>query len=103
MAYSLAIPAVHLEFGTEADQYFPGLFTFVIKTKDPTVIIDKFVNDANSNNVAEADEVLTYKLKGKNMGVGNANYCIIKDSLPAGITYVPGSLKVVSYAGLYSR
>jgi uncharacterized repeat protein (TIGR01451 family) len=90
---------VHLEFGTEADQYFPGLFTFVIKTKDPTIIIDKYVTDANLNRVSEAGEVLTYKLKGKNMGVGNANYCVVKDSLPAGVTYVPGTLRVVSCSG----
>jgi len=87
---------VRLEFGTESDQYFPGLFTFVIKTKDPTVIIDKLVKDANLNSVAEANEVLTYTLKGKNMGVGNANLCVITDTLPSSITFVPGSLKVIS-------
>ncbi len=90
---------VQLEFGTEADQYFPGLFTFVIKTKDPTVILDKYVKDANFNNIAESNEVLTYKLKGKNMGVGNANYCIVSDTLPESVTFVPGSLKVNSCAG----
>ncbi len=90
---------VQLEFGTEADQYFPGLFTFVIKTKDPTVTLDKFVKDANFNNVAEANEILTYKLKGKNIGVGNANYCVVTDTLPAGVAYIAGSLKVISCAG----
>jgi len=90
---------VQLEFGTEADQYFPGLFTFVIKTKDPTVTLDKFVKDANFNNVAEEHEVLTYKLKGKNIGVGNANYCVVTDTLPACVSYVSGSLKVISCAG----
>ncbi len=90
---------VQLEFGTEADQYFPGLFTFVIKTKDPSVLLDKTVKDANFNNVAEENEVLTYTLKGKNIGVGNANNCIVTDTLPASVTYVPGSLKVVSCAG----
>jgi len=91
---------VRLEFGTEADQYFPGLFTFVIKTKDPTVVLDKFVRDANFNNIAEENEVLTYTLRGKNMGVGNANYCIVRDTLPASVTYVRGSLKVISCSGL---
>jgi uncharacterized repeat protein (TIGR01451 family) len=87
---------VALEFGTEADQYFPGLFTFQIKTKDPTVIIDKYVSDANLNHVAEANEELTYKLKGKNIGIGNANFCIVTDTLPSSVTYVPGSLKIIS-------
>ena len=93
---------VHLEFGTEADQYFPGLFTFVIKTKDPTIIIDKYVVDASRNNIIEAGETLTYKLKGKNMGVGNANYCVVTDSLPNGITYVPGTLRVIACSGFTS-
>lgn len=90
---------VQLEFGTEADQYFPGLFTFVIKTKDPTVTLDKFVKDANFNNVAEENEILTYKLKGKNIGVGNANYCVITDTLPTGVSYLAGTLKVINCAG----
>jgi uncharacterized repeat protein (TIGR01451 family) len=93
---------VKLEFGTEADQYFPGLFTFVIKTKDPTVVLDKLVQDANFNNIAEANEVLTYTLKGKNLGVGNANYCIVRDTLPSSVTFVRGSLKIISCAGLTS-
>lgn len=91
--------SVSLEFGTEADQYFPGLFTFQIKTNDPTVIIDKTVTDANNNNFAEAGEVLTYRLKGKNVGAGNANFCFITDTLPSNITYVPGSAKVILCTG----
>ncbi len=92
--------SVTLEFGTEADQYFPGLFTFQIKTNDPTIIIDKLVNDANGNKIAEPNEVLTYTLKGKNAGAGNANFCIITDTLPGTVTYVPGSMKVIASAGL---
>lgn len=92
--------SVTLEFGTEADQYFPGLFTFQIKTNDPTIIIDKFVNDANGNKIAEPNEVLTYTLKGKNVGAGNANYCVITDTLPYSVMYVPGSMKVITCAGM---
>ena len=92
--------SVTLEFGTEADQYFPGLFTFQIKTNDPTVTIDKFVKDANNNRIAQVNEELTYTLKGKNSGVGNAHFVVITDSLPNTVTYVPGSMKVISCAGL---
>ncbi|MDQ6756634.1 MAG: hypothetical protein M3004_06830, partial [Bacteroidota bacterium] len=42
-----------LQFGTEADQYFPGIFSFVIKMKDPTITLNKFVADANNNGKAE--------------------------------------------------
>ncbi|MEO8764662.1 MAG: T9SS type A sorting domain-containing protein [Ginsengibacter sp.] len=92
--------SVTLQFGTEADQYFPGLFTFTIKMKDPTVTLDKTVSDANNNSLAESNEVLTYTLKGHNSGAGNANAVIITDTLPLTVTYVPNSLKVMSCPGV---
>ena len=92
--------AVKLEFGTEADQYFPGLFTFSIKMKDPSVTLDKTVADANNNHLGEKNEMLTYSLKGSNTGIGNANFIIISDTLPSTVTYVPNSLKVMSCPGM---
>lgn len=91
---------VTLEFGTEADQYFPGIFSFVIKMKEPTITLDKFVADANNNNKAEVGEILTYTLKGNNMGAGNANKVVITDTLPNTVTYLPNSLRVVSSPGI---
>jgi uncharacterized repeat protein (TIGR01451 family) len=92
--------SVTLEFGTEADRYFPGLFTFTIKMKDPTVTLDKTVSDANNNHLGEANEVLTYTLAGQNSGPGNANSIVITDTLPSSVTYVPNSLKVISCSGV---
>ena len=92
--------AVKLEFGTEADQYFPGLFTFSIKMKDPSVTLDKTVADANNNHLGEKNEMLTYSLKGSNTGIGNANFIIISDTLPSTVTYVPNSLKVMNCPGM---
>lgn len=91
---------VKLEFGTEQDKYYPGVFTFTIKMKDPTITLDKIVSDANHNNLAESGEILTYTLKGGNYGVGNANNVIVADTLPSTVTYVPGSLKVISSPGV---
>jgi len=92
--------SVQLQFGTEQDQYYPGVFTFTIKMKDPTITLDKFVSDANHNSLAEAGEVLTYTLKGSNNGPGNANEVKITDTLPNTVTYLPGSLKVISAPGV---
>ena len=92
--------SVSLEFGTEADRYFPGVFTFSIKMKDPTLTINKTVADANNNNLAEKNEVVTYTLKGINSGAGNANSVVITDTLPSTITYLPNSLKVISSPGV---
>lgn len=92
--------SVDLEFGTEADQYFPGIFSFVIKMKEPTITIDKFVSDANNNGKAEVAEVLTYTLRGRNLGPGNANNVVINDTLPNTVTYLPNSLRVVTSPGI---
>ena len=92
--------SVSLQFGTEQDQYYPGVFTFCIKMKDPTITLDKTVADANNNHLAESGEVLTYTLKGGNNGVGDANNVIVADTLPSTVTYLPGSLKVISSPGI---
>ena len=91
---------VTLEFGTEADKYFPGVFTFTIRMKDPTITLEKTVADANNNHLAESGEILTYTLQGGNNGPGNANNIVISDTLPSTVTYKPGSIKVISSPGI---
>ena len=85
---------VNLEFGTTQDQYFSGVVTFVIRMKDPIIELAKTVTDANNSSTAEIGEILTYKLKGKNIGAGNSNEVVVTDSLPSSMTYVSNSLKV---------
>ena len=86
---------VTIKLGTTGDQYFCGVITFVVKMKPLAVIkLTKTVTDANNNNIAEAGEVLTYKLKGKNIGIADANSVLLSDSLPSTITFVSGSLNV---------
>lgn len=58
--------SVTVEFGTEADQYFPSFFGFTIRMKDPLVNLDKTVADASASNTIEPNEVLTYTLSGTN-------------------------------------
>jgi uncharacterized repeat protein (TIGR01451 family) len=62
--------------------------------KEPIIKLTKTVFDANNNDTAEIGEVLTYKLKGKNVGAGNANAVVLTDSLPATMTFMANSLKV---------
>ena len=89
-----------LEFGTEADKYFPGVFTFTIRMKDPTITLEKTVADANNNHLGESGEILTYTLSGSNNGPGNANSIVISDTLPSTVTYKPGTLQVISSPGI---
>ena len=87
--------SIKLELGTTDDQFFCGVITFVVKMKEPPVIkLTKTVTDANSSNTAEAGEILTYTLKGKNIGIADATAVVLSDSLPSTVTFVNGSLNV---------
>lgn len=87
--------SVTLQLGTTQDQFFCGVISFVIKMKYPPVIaLTKTVTDANNSNTAETGEVLTYKLKGKNISAANVNLVEVSDSLPSSVTFVANSLKV---------
>ncbi len=89
-----------VQFGTEADMYFPSIFTFCIRVKDPTVVLTKTVVDDNANGFADSNEELTYTLAGSNQGAGSAYNTFIVDSLPNNVTYVSNSLQVVSAPGV---
>ena len=87
--------SVKLELGTTDDQFFCGVITFVVKMKDlPVIKLTKTVSDANSSNTTEVGEILTYTLKGKNIGTVDATSVLLTDSLPSTITFVNGSLNV---------
>ena len=92
--------SVTVQFGTEADMYFPSIFTFSIRVKDPTVVLTKTVVDDNANGFADSNEELTYTLAGSNQGAGSAYNTFIVDSLPNNVTYVSNSLQVVSAPGV---
>ena len=89
-----------LQFGTNQDQFFSGVVSFVIKMKDPAIHITKTVSEAGGNKIAETGEVLTYTFKGSNTGSGNANELVLTDTLPANISFLPNSLKVKYCPGI---
>ena len=91
---------VVIEFGSEADQYFPSLLAFTIRSKDPDIIINKSVSDGTAPfGSLQTNEILTYTLSGSNIGTGNALNCTVVDTIPSNVTYVPGSLIVVNAPG----
>jgi uncharacterized repeat protein (TIGR01451 family) len=91
---------VNIEFGTEADQYFPSVFSFNIKMKDPLLVLDKTVSDANNDGFIQSNEILTYTLSGSNAGAASAFNTFVVDSLPTNVTYVANSLKIVNAPGV---
>jgi uncharacterized repeat protein (TIGR01451 family) len=92
--------SVQIDFGTEADQYFPSVFAFSVRMQEPEINLDKTVIDANANGMAESNEILTYTLSGLNTGPGKAFNCMVVDSLPANVTYIPNSLQIVHAPGI---
>ncbi len=102
VGYGIASNAtqVVVEFGSEADQYFPSLLAFTIKSKDPAIILNKSVSDGTAPfGTLQTNEILTYTLSGSNIGTGDALNCTVVDSIPSNVTYVPGSLIVVNAPG----
>ena len=94
--------SVGVQFGTEADQYFPSVFTFCIRVKDPLLSLDKIVSDSSGNGFAEVNEVLTYTLFGTNQGNASSTNSVVVDTLPLNVTYIPNTLELVSSPGLNS-
>ncbi len=92
--------SVNITFGTEADQYFPSAFSFMIRMKDPLIELNKTVTDANSDGFVNSNEILTYTLSGVNNGPGTAYNAVVVDTLPSNVTYVAGSMEVVSAPGV---
>ncbi len=90
---------VRVTFATEQDQYFPSLFAFKIRMKDPLVTLDKAVIDESGNGFVEGNEELTYVLSGTNTGTGVAYNATITDTLPSNVTYVANSLEIVNGGG----
>jgi uncharacterized repeat protein (TIGR01451 family) len=92
--------SVNIEFGSEADQYFPSLFAFTIRSKDPEIILNKAVSDGTSPfGLLQINEILTYTLSGSNVGSAAALNCVVVDTLPANVIYIPGTLEVVNCPG----
>lgn len=94
--------SVQVEFGTEADMYFPSIFTFCIRVKDPTIVLDKAVTDQTGDGFIESKEELTYTLSGSNQGIAPSYNTYIVDSLPFNIRYIPNSLEVINAPGVTS-
>ena len=91
---------VNVEFGTEADRYFPSVFGFSIRMKSPVITLNKSVADATGDGFLQSNEELTYTLSGSNVGPGSAYNTMVIDSLPTNVSYVPNSLVIVNAPGI---
>jgi len=83
---------------TNGDTYYPGVVAFSTELYAPVFDAANFtktVTDLNGGTVQPGDE-LEYTVTMRNTGQDHATACVMRDTLPADATYVPGSLQVVS-------
>lgn len=88
---------IPIEFGTEADQYFPSLFAFTIIAKPAAITLGlSATTSVLPYNLLNPNEDITYTITGTNNGPGVAHNCVVVDSVPHCLTYKAGSLKYIS-------
>ncbi len=89
-----------IQLTSNGDTYFPGVVSFATDLYAPVIDGDSFqkrVVDSNGGSVRPGD-VLEYTLVMRNVGQDNATQTVMRDTLPASVSYVSGSLSVVSGA-----
>ena len=88
-----------LGFGTTGDTYFPHALVFVVDLFVPDLAssITKSVSDVNGG-TTQVGDILEYTVNFTNTGQDGATKVVVSDPIPAGTTYVPGSIVIVSNA-----
>lgn len=82
---------------------FAGYVVFKVKVDQPNFIVEKTVSEKGKNAyqetlAAKAGSEVEYKIHYKNTGTTDQNDVVIKDVLPAGVSYVAGSTQVSNAA-----
>jgi len=80
------------------DQFYPSVLTFATDLYAPVFDAANFtknVTDLNGGQVRPGD-LLEYVITMRNVGQDHAGKTVMRDTLPAGVTYEPGTLSVVS-------
>ena len=85
---------------TKSDQYFPGVVTFATELYAPNVQASKSVaNITHPGGPNARGDTLRYTVSFTNNGQDGARDFLASDVIPAGATYVPNSLRLVSGPG----
>jgi uncharacterized repeat protein (TIGR01451 family)/MYXO-CTERM domain-containing protein len=79
--------------GSTAEEFWFGGAATAISSIEPNIIATKTFTDLNGGDIVAGD-VLEFTITAKNEGDDDAVSVVITDPLPAGLTYVPGSLKL---------
>jgi uncharacterized repeat protein (TIGR01451 family) len=82
-----------------SETYYPGVITTAIEIYVPNLAasLSKSVSDVNGG-VLDPGDFLDYTISFSNTGLDIATKVFVTDPIPAGTTYVPNSLQIVSGA-----
>ncbi|WP_253839849.1 isopeptide-forming domain-containing fimbrial protein [Actinokineospora globicatena] len=85
---------------SSGDSYYPGVVTSQIDLFTPSFnAVSKTVTNLNGNNPAQPGDTLEYRLTFANTGGDFADTAVVRDPVPTGLSFVPGSLVVETDPG----
>ena len=82
-----------VRFSSPSENYFLHVLTTSISQYNPTFAFNKSATDLNGGTLAPGD-IIRYQVNYSNVGNDASTNTIILDNIPAGTSYVPGSLKI---------
>ena len=84
-----------LTLPTAGDNYYAGVVGLMVEVFEPELRMTKTAADVNGG-VLNPNDVIRWTLAMTNTGVDTATNVILRDVIPAGTTYIPGSLLVAA-------
>ncbi|WP_322919226.1 hypothetical protein [Nocardioides renjunii] len=90
--------SANLRFASTGDFYYPAALTTQIDLYAPTIQGSKSVTNLSGNTPAKVGDVLEYSVTFSNTGEDAATNAVVTDPIPAGTSFVPGSLRVTAGA-----
>ena len=82
-----------VRFSSPSENYFVHVLSTSISQYNPTFAFDKTATDINGGSFLPGDSLL-YQINYSNAGNDSSTNTIITDNLPAGASYIPGSIKI---------
>lgn len=83
---------------TSSDVYYVAQVAFETDLYAPELRVEKTASDLNGGDLLSGDTI-RYTVETTNIGVDGAINTILSDTLPPGVSYVPGSMEILSGPG----
>ena len=87
--------SANFTYTTSQDVYYPTVVTFQTDVFTPQVSVTKSSQDLTNSQAIYGGDVIRYTLEASSSGNDPATFAVLKDPLPASLTYVPGSAVIV--------